>query len=47
MSDIIHHLIAGAPKRVAPYGHLVECDGWLFVTGRRRPDLRMAISYNA
>ncbi len=38
MSDIIHHLIAGAPKPVAPYNHLVECDGWLFATGQLATD---------
>src|SRR4029077_7099979 len=34
MSDIVVHLIANAPKPVAPYSHVVECDGWLFVTGQ-------------
>ncbi|HEV2300322.1 MAG TPA: RidA family protein [Stellaceae bacterium] len=34
MSHPIFHLIAGAPQPVAPYSHLVEADGWLFVTGQ-------------
>src|SRR5690348_8327412 len=28
----IHHLIPNAPKPVGPYSHVVEADGWLFVT---------------
>ncbi len=38
MSDPIFHLISGAPKPVAPYSHIVECDGWLFVTGQLATD---------
>jgi reactive intermediate/imine deaminase len=38
MSDIAFHLISGAPKPVAPYSHVVECDGWLFVTGQLATD---------
>lgn len=38
MSDIMYHLIPGAPKPVAPYSHVVECDGWLFVTGQLATD---------
>jgi len=38
MSDIIHHIIPGAPKPVAPYSHVVEADGWLFVTGQLATD---------
>ena len=38
MSDAIFHLIAGAPKPVAPYTHVVEQDGWLFVTGQIATD---------
>ncbi len=34
MSDIIFHMIPNAPKPVAPYSHVVESDGWLFVTGQ-------------
>jgi 2-iminobutanoate/2-iminopropanoate deaminase len=40
MSNAIFHLIAGAPKPVAPYSHAVEQDGWLFVTGQIATDLR-------
>src|SRR5437588_5558424 len=32
--SLIHHLITGGPKPVAPYSHAVEADGWLFVTGQ-------------
>ena len=38
MADAIFHLIAGAPKPVAPYSHVVEKDGWLFVTGQLATD---------
>ncbi len=34
----IFHLISGAPKPVAPYSHVVEQDGWLFVTGQLATD---------
>jgi 2-iminobutanoate/2-iminopropanoate deaminase len=38
MTDILYHLIPNAPKPVAPYSHVVECDGWLFVTGQLATD---------
>ena len=38
MSDILFHLIPDAPKPVAPYSHVVEADGWLFVTGQLATD---------
>ncbi|MGC2521274.1 MAG: RidA family protein [Stellaceae bacterium] len=38
MSAPIYHLIANAPKPVAPYSHVVEADGWLFVTGQLATD---------
>jgi 2-iminobutanoate/2-iminopropanoate deaminase len=38
MTNAIFHLIAGAPKPVAPYSHVVEQDGWLFVTGQLATD---------
>ena len=38
MSDIVFHMIADAPKPVAPYSHVVETDGWLFVTGQLATD---------
>lgn len=38
MSDAIFHLIADAPKPVAPYSHVVEQAGWLFVTGQLATD---------
>lgn len=34
MSDIQHHMIAGAPAPVAPFSHATECEGWVFVTGQ-------------
>jgi reactive intermediate/imine deaminase len=34
MAAPIFHMIADAPKPVAPYSHVVEVDGWLFVTGQ-------------
>jgi len=33
-----YHLIPNAPKPVAPYSHVVEADGWLFVTGQLATD---------
>ena len=38
MSTAIFRLITGAPKPVAPYSHVVEQDGWLFVTGQLATD---------
>lgn len=38
MSDAIFHMVADAPRPVAPYSHLVEKDGWLFVTGQLATD---------
>jgi 2-iminobutanoate/2-iminopropanoate deaminase len=38
MSDIIYHLIPDAPKPVAPYSHVVEAGGFLFVTGQLATD---------
>lgn len=34
MSAPIFHMIAGAPRPVAPFSHAVECDGWVFITGQ-------------
>ncbi len=34
MSGPFFHMIADGPKPVAPYSHVVERDGWLFVTGQ-------------
>jgi 2-iminobutanoate/2-iminopropanoate deaminase len=36
----IFHLVPGAPKPVAPYSHVVELDGWLFLTGQLPTDPR-------
>jgi 2-iminobutanoate/2-iminopropanoate deaminase len=38
MSGPIFHVIANAPKPVGPYSHVVEADGWLFVTGQLATD---------
>ena len=38
MAGPIFHLIASAPKPVGPYSHVVEVDGWLFVTGQLATD---------
>ena len=35
-------MIAGAPKPVAPYSHVVEADGWLFLAGQIPSDLDFA-----
>lgn len=32
------HMISGAPAQVGPYSHVVEQDGWLFVTGQLATD---------
>src|SRR4051812_44013667 len=34
----IFHIIAGAPKPVGPYSHVVEADNFLFVTGQLATD---------
>jgi reactive intermediate/imine deaminase len=34
MSEILFHLVGGAPDPVAPFSHAVESDGWVFVTGQ-------------
>ena len=38
MTGPIFHMIPDAPKPVAPYSHVVERDGWLFVTGQLATD---------
>jgi 2-iminobutanoate/2-iminopropanoate deaminase len=38
MAGPIFHMIANAPKPVGPYSHVVEVDGWLFVTGQLATD---------
>jgi len=34
MSDMLFHMIAGAPTPVAPFSHATEADGWVFLTGQ-------------
>ena len=34
MSDVLFHMIAGAPTPVAPFSHAAEADGWVFLTGQ-------------
>lgn len=36
--DPLFHLLADAPKPVAPYSHAVEAGGFLFVTGQLATD---------
>ena len=36
--SLLHHLIAGGPRPVAPFSHAVEADGWVFVTGQMPTD---------
>ena len=38
MNTPIFHLVAGAPKPVGPYSHVVEAERWLFVTGQLATD---------
>jgi 2-iminobutanoate/2-iminopropanoate deaminase len=38
MAVPIFHMIANAPKPVGPYSHIVEQEGWLFVTGQIATD---------
>jgi 2-iminobutanoate/2-iminopropanoate deaminase len=38
MTDAIFYMVSDAPRPVAPYSHLVEKDGWLFVTGQLATD---------
>jgi 2-iminobutanoate/2-iminopropanoate deaminase len=34
MSEMLFHMIAGAPTPVAPFSHAAEADGWVFLTGQ-------------
>ena len=34
MSELVFHMIGGAPDPVAPFSHAVEANGWVFVTGQ-------------
>lgn len=36
--SLLHHMIAGGPRPVAPFSHAVEADGWVFVTGQMPTD---------
>ena len=35
---LVHHLITGGPRPVAPFSHAVEADGWVFLTGQMPTD---------
>ena len=35
---LLFHMVPGAPRPVAPYTHVVESGGWLFVTGQVATD---------
>ena len=34
MSATIFHNLLGAPDKVAPFSHAVECEGWIQLTGQ-------------
>jgi len=34
VSELLFHMVAGAPTPVAPFSHAVEVDGWVFLTGQ-------------
>jgi 2-iminobutanoate/2-iminopropanoate deaminase len=34
MSDMLFHMIAGAPTPVAPFSHATKVDGWVCLTGQ-------------
>ncbi len=36
--SLLHHMIAGGPRPVAPFSHAVEADDWVFVTGQMPTD---------
>lgn len=38
MSDLLFHMVEGAPQPVAPFSHAVEVDGWVIVTGQMPTD---------
>lgn len=38
MTDPLFHMVAQAPKPVAPFSHAVETDGWVFLTGQMPTD---------
>ena len=38
MSTLIHHMVPGAPRPVAPFSHAVEVDGWVQLTGQMPTD---------
>ena len=38
MSEIQFLMIPSAPQPVAPYSHVVEVDGWAFITGQLATD---------
>ncbi len=38
MSDPKFHILAAAPKPVAPFSHAVEADGWVQLTGQMPTD---------
>lgn len=39
MSMPTFHMVEGAPTPVAPYSHVVEADGWVFLAGQIASDL--------
>ena len=38
MTAPMFHMVAAAPRPVAPFSHAVEADGWVFLTGQMPTD---------
>jgi hypothetical protein len=48
MTEIQFLMIPHAPKPIAPYSHVVEVDGWAFITGQLvRPGLPERLCFRA
>ena len=37
-SFLLHHMVKGAPRPVAPFSHAAEANGWVFITGQMPTD---------
>ncbi len=38
MSDLLFHMVPGAPQPVAPFSHATEAGGWVLLTGQMPTD---------
>ena len=38
MSDLLYHMVSSGPRPVAPFSHVVETNGFVFVTGQMPTD---------